>query len=189
MRVACIGSRDLTPEQTDICERLGQWLVSHGHIISTGNAEGADQAFARGGNSVDPTKVHLWLPWYRYERQAIVPGNQVVLFTALSDQLQTLLLTLAEKFHPAWGKLTQGGQKLQGRNGLIILDRIPEPTELLFPKIELMTDRVLALPSSRPGGGGTGQGMRMAQNYGIPVTNLRDMSRAQLRSLCEEFRR
>ena len=161
-RIACIGSRELAGEWLNVCEKLGEWIVRCGHVVESGNAQGADQAFARGGNRVDPTKVHLHLPWLSYERSALVLGNHVDVLASMGDKEQQTYKNYAKAHHPAWFRLSNGGQLLHARNGRI-----------LFPNgyPGKPVDLVLAWPS-RKLGGGTGQGIRMAHAEGIPLVDL-----------------
>lgn len=54
-KIACIGSRQIGKYQF-LCYQVGQKVVRSGYFLATGNATGADQAFAAGANSIDPTK-------------------------------------------------------------------------------------------------------------------------------------
>ena len=170
MRIAGIGSRALNGARLDICRRLGAFIATCGGEIHSGNAGGADQAFARGGNSVDPRLVHLHLPWPNFEARAIHPDNVIHLPQEQSGYAET-----AAKYHPAWKHLTQGGRKLHTRNVSIVC----WPT---------MKDMVLAFPSNKKGGGGTGQGMRVAEGFDVPVIDLNGMTNAELSELCERLR-
>ena len=57
--IACIGSRATPPLVLDWMRQAGALLVRAGHRIISGNAPGADQAWAAGGNTADPTQVTL----------------------------------------------------------------------------------------------------------------------------------
>lgn len=169
-RYACIGSRELNEEQRDICFRIGRFIAQQGAEIHSGNAEGADQAFASGGNSVEPKLVHLHLPWPNFNREAIVRGNVIHLVHEQSHYEE-----IAAKHHPKWNYLRQGAKKLHTRNVSIVL----------YP---LLKDMVLAWPSTRPGGGGTGQGIRIAERYEIPVRQLHTYVHQDFWTLCEQIR-
>jgi hypothetical protein len=149
--IACIGSREVGPDEEKFMEKIGEWLVRHGHTIKTGNALGSDQAYARGGNRVDPSKVWLYLPWSSYEANKIVPGNRVI-----SGQ-EAHWFTEAEKFHPAWANLKDPVRKLMARNIGIVEN----------------TRQVIArLNHSKQGGGGTGHGVRYALANQIDVIDI-----------------
>lgn len=180
MRIAGIGSRELSGEQLAVCYTLGQWSTKCGHRVISGNAEGADYAFASGANTVDPTKVSLMLPWMRFNAGQVQPGNVVVAVEDLDPTEYHFYLRIAREHHPRFDRLTQGAQKLHLRNGMILFPPAgnhPAPVDL-----------VLAWPSQKPGGGGTGQGMRIAERLGVRLIDLSKTSREELRALCEELR-
>ena len=150
--VACIGRRQITPEQRDSLEMIGAWVLEAGFLLSTGNAPGSDQAFARGANRIDPHRVVLHLPWPRFESDSICKGNRVLVAGECRKYA-----SVAETHHPAWSRLSQGARKLMTRN-VSIVDSVVA---------------VIALPNpERAGDGGTGQGMRVARAAGIPVIDL-----------------
>jgi len=151
-RVACIGTRNIDDDERVILERIGAHLVSRGYLVSTGNAIGSDQAFARGGNSIDPRHVELWLPWKRYERGSVVPGN-----TVHDHPLNRESYDIAGMHHSLWHTLNHGVKRLMARNVDIVRGCI----------------LVIALPGKNKMGG-TGHGMRVSKGLGIPVRNIRN---------------
>jgi len=120
-------------------EKMGAELVRRGFSIISGNASGADQAWVRGGNDVDPAKVKLCLPWRSFEAQAIHPGNVVAVLDELQSSEKVSYFHLAAKYHPAWDQLMLGARKLHARNAMIV-----EPAQELVGYVD----------HSRPGGGG-----------------------------------
>ena len=160
-RVACIGSRALNDEALVLLERIGEYLAKNDYTVVSGNAPGADQAYARGANKVDPTLVELHLPWATYEKDAIVPGNRV------SWKLDKTNFQTAGEYHPVWDRIrNQGTRKLLARNVRIVRG----------------TAQVIAWPSPRPGGGGTGHAIRVAKALGNthhrPFNQTRTTARA-----------
>ena len=154
--IACIGSRDTPPIILDWMVETGAALVRAGYEIRSGNAPGADQAWARGGNSADPRRVTLCLPWEDFEEAAIVPGNVVrVLKLAESDHY----VRDVRDTHPNFGVLTSGAVRLHARNAMIV-----EGAHLVLG----------ALNPTKPGGGGTGSAFRIAQRYKIATFNVAD---------------
>lgn len=132
--------------------RIGAYLARRGHDVYSGNAQGSDQAFAQGVNSVDPTRMFLCLPWRSYEADKIVPGNTIV-------PEQAFWAEEAAKCHPVWNSLSRGTRRLHSRNVGIIHGRA----------------QVIARPNPRKaGGGGTGMGLRLAAAYRIPIMDLAD---------------
>lgn len=152
---AGIGSRGTPPGILSVMELLGSVLCDIGWTLRSGNCQGADQAFQRGANSIDPNKVHLFLPWRKYERGAVVSGN------VLAAKLTEEDFEIAGKFHPAWHMCNDNVKRLHARNTQIILgeDR-NTPVEFV----------ICWTPNEEHGG--TSQGIRVARDSGIPVHNL-----------------
>jgi hypothetical protein len=159
--IACIGSRGLKVSEILACEAIGRAIVERGWELHTGNAKGADQAFARGGNTVNPNKVHLHLPWHKYERDAISVGNFVRTVEDLTQKELVWYSDFARRHHPAWNHLSQGVRKLMVRNGMIIVPWEGMPVNV-----------TIAWPSDKMGGGGTGQGMRMTGEMDSTLIDL-----------------
>ena len=179
-RIAGIGSRDLSHEWLSDCHKLGEWIVKCGHQVISGNATGADFAFASGGNAVDPSKVHLMLPWGSFNQGQIAPMNVITSEADLDQTERGFYLGLARKYHPRFDYLSQGAAKLHLRNGMILFPPAgnhPRPLDL-----------VLAWPSMKVGGGGTGQGMRIARGEGIECIDLSRYGRKELSALCQTIR-
>jgi hypothetical protein len=149
-KIAAIGTRELPAYQVPLLESAGMYYVQQGYEIHTGNAKGSDQAFAQGANCVDPSKVHLYLPWTGYEQRAILDGN--ILHFAHEASIE--LVRLAERCHPNWRRLPQEIRVLMVRNTMIVFG----------------SSLVIAVPNrAKEGYGGTGHGMRVAIELDIPV--------------------
>lgn len=155
-RIACIGSRETSQPVLDWMEVLGADLVRAGYVIVTGNAPGADQAWARGGNSVDPAKVELCLPWESFEATAIHGRNVVRVFNAVKSNGY---IDAVRDTHPNFGALTGGAVRLHARNAMIV-----ENVHVVLG----------SLNPEKPGGGGTGSAFRMAQRNKIITLNVGD---------------
>lgn len=88
-------------------------------------------------------------------------GEHCEIFTASSD-IPQWAFEMAEEFHPAWNRLSSYVQKLMARNSMILFG-------------EDGADPVDEIICWTPGGevtGGTGQALRIAEHWNIPVTNL-----------------
>ena len=165
--IAAIGTREKSDWRTEVCQKLGRWVVQCGHTLHSGNAEGSDQDYARGANSVDPSRVHLHLPWGSFNRGAVQPGNYVHI-----DGGARLYQEIASEFHAKWDSLSQGAKRLHTRNVGIV-----QPCQL-----------VLAWPSDKPWGGGTGLGMKVAREYfDIEVVELQGLGSEELARLCRRI--
>lgn len=153
-RIACIGSRETPPAVLRWMESAGAELVRTGHTVVSGNAPGADQAWARGGNSVDPAKVELCLPWAYFESSAIVTGN--VLRQLVLDKFVDAW-KLAQQLHPRWDRCSDGARRLLTRNVMIVQG----------------SDRVLGyLNRGKKGGGGTGFAFKIARHLDVKAYDV-----------------
>jgi hypothetical protein len=149
-KIAAISTRELKDYQFPLLDSAGMFYAKQGHEIHTGNAKGSDQAFAHGANCVNPNKVHLYLPWLGYEPKAILGGNVL----HFAHEAGRDLVLLAERCHPNWKALPQSIRNLMIRNTMIVIG----------------ASMVLANPNRKKEGyGGTGHGMRVAVELGIPV--------------------
>ena len=115
MRIACVGARGTPPHILKWMEETGAKIVHAGHTLVTGNAPGADQAWARGGNSVDPKKVELCLPWGDFEEKSVHLDNVVRVFDG-----EDRYLKIAAGCHPRWKVVSPAGRCLQARNIMIL---------------------------------------------------------------------
>ena len=145
-----IGTRQITAK-THLClQDIGEALAKRHWLLRSGGASGCDQAFEAGCDK-GKGKKEIFLPWKNFE------GNPSKLFTPSPDAFE-----LAARIHPAWGILTQGGQKLHARNCHQVLG-----ADLVTP--------VHIVICFTPGGaetGGTSQAIRLARENSIPVLNL-----------------
>jgi len=135
---------------------VGAQFAEKGWGLSTGNALGADQAFAAGFNRVAPERVELWLPWSRYERDTVLLYNKVAL---ASESRPKHVTAASQAVGDSWSYLKQSVQKLLVRNAMIILRQEQGPVDL-----------VVAWPmQTAEGWSGTGHAMRIAAANNIPV--------------------
>lgn len=143
---AGIGSRETPPEVCEsmrfIAERLRDKFV-----LRSGNAVRADQAFQSGAGS----QLAVYLPWPRYndyDGPTMYPTEAAI--------------QMGMEYHPAPERLTQGAQKLHGRNMHIILgSNLDQPVKFV----------ICWTPNGIPSGG-TLTGIRCAADHGIQVYNL-----------------
>lgn len=155
LRYAGIGSRK-TPEYIQkMMQSIAQQLGQSGWVLRSGFADGADISFGWGAETVDGA-MELFVPWTGYNG---APWNDPrVIVPPMTQEL----MDLAMKFHPAWHNCSQGAQKLHARNGSIILG-----LDLKTP-----VDCVICWTPNGLRGGGTGQALRIADAYEIPIFDL-----------------
>lgn len=163
IRIACIGSRDISEETKELMQEIGKFIVSQGWYISSGNCAGSDYAYACGGNLINPAKVILYLPWTKYNNEYLVKRNFIL------REPKPEWSEIAARHHPAYQYLSQGVKKLMDRNVGIVL----------------RANKLIAyLNHNKKGGGGTGQGFRLAESLNIPRM---DISQNQSLAEIKEF--
>ena len=163
---AGIGSRQTPADTLQDMTTISAWLAKTGWHLSSGGADGADNAFAKGA----PTNERsVFLPWKDYNK---LSGADCIILTPA--QLQNCM-AVAERLHPTWERCKPGARRLHARNAAI----------LLGPNLDSPVNAVIAWT---PGGalkGGTAMGIRIAAEHGIPVLNLASMTPRQA---CEQLK-
>lgn len=159
---AGIGSRRTPAAVLALMERVAERLAAQGWVLRTGLAQGADQAFHRGASRAGT--VELYLPWPRFEAQALHHGPQEL----VQSQPSPAAYEMAARFHPAWQRLGRGPRSLHARNCHQILG-----VDLASPaRFVLCWTPDGSLDGSGRNVGGTGQALRIARHHDIPVFNL-----------------
>jgi len=151
---AGIGSRETPVEALRWMTGLAEHLAVEGWHLRSGYAVGADMAFYEG--AVERGTFTNYVPWVGFNN---APRNDprwvVPIITAEMSYI-------AEKAHPNWGACSQGARKMHIRNVCQILgSNLNEPCKM-----------VVCWTAGGYGGGGTGQAIRIAKNYNIPVFDL-----------------
>lgn len=139
---AGIGSRETPADVLSLMEKIAARLGAGGFTLRSGGAGGADSAFERGAAGFS---MEIFLPWKGFN------GNRSPHFSPSPEAF-----ALAEQYHPAWHRLSQGARKLMARNSHQVLGaNLDSPVEFIV---------CWTGPS-----GGTCQALRMAA---CPVFNL-----------------
>jgi hypothetical protein len=144
---AGIGSRETPPNVLSLFEKIGTFLSIKGCILRSGHAQGADQAFENGCDKKLGLK-EIYLPWSKFE------GSDSSLVVEDPKAYE-----IAEKFHPYWYNLKDGAKKLQARNS----------HQVLGQDLNTPSSFILCWTKKGKGEGGTGQAIRIARHYNIPI--------------------
>lgn len=146
---AGIGSRETPTDILMYMTKIASFLESKGYTLYSGGASGADTAFEMGVSNPEHKKI--FLPWQGFNE------NKSDLYTITKKALR-----IAREFHPTWDFLTKNGKRLIARNGYQILGK----------SLDAPVSMVICYTSNGKAKGGTGQAIRIAQYYKIPVFNL-----------------
>lgn len=151
---AGIGSRK-TPDfvlhqMVDVAQQLSaRWTLRSGH------ADGADMAFETGaitGNG----KMEIFVPWFGFNG---APTDHPDYIRPRATQE---LAEFSMQFHPNWGALSDAAKLLMMRNACQILGLTGDSP----------VDMVICWTQGGRQGGGTGQALRIAEHYNIPIFDL-----------------
>ena len=153
---AGIGSRETPPEILELMKQLAQHFTAAGLTLRSGGASGADSAFEFGVDLGKGPK-EIFLPWKGFN------SNPSLLFN-IPDRA----FDIAEEHHPAWVRCKEPARKLHARNAQQILGQnLDSPSKFV---ICWTPDGAEKSTSSKTGG--TGQAIRIANAYNVPVFNL-----------------
>lgn len=143
---AGIGSRDTPEAIKPTIHRLVKRLNELGYTLRSGGADGADKFFEEYA-----TDKEIFLPWHNFN------GNKSHLFEQSSQAFE-----IAKKYHPVYERLSYGAKRMMARNCYQVLGKsLKSPVEF-----------VLCWTKDGKASGGTGQAIRIAEDYKIPVYNL-----------------
>lgn len=155
---AGIGSRE-TPK--DVClymTAIAKRLASLGYTCNSGGADGADSAFEKGA----VVNRQIFLPWDGFNGKSIENLNKMN--NTWKYLVPPFNKDLVRKYHPRPDALSDAGWKFMSRNSYQVLgDDLKTPVHF-----------VLCWTKDGKASGGTGQAMRIAKDYGIPIFNLKN---------------
>lgn len=153
---AGIGARSCPLNILNDMTHLSTTLNGMGYTLRSGNADGADFAFAKG---VEDEKAQIWLPWKNFNIgfQRIHPQHTYRLIREPDDESWDSI----NKFHPNGPKLNTIYKKFMARNYRQVRG-LGEPD----------SEFVICWTHDGTAVGGTGQALRIAKNFNIPIFNL-----------------
>ena len=149
IRYAGIGSRETPKHILELMGHIAHVMEKNGVILRSGGADGADAAFAQ-----NVRLREIFLPWNGYNN--LWAGGDIKIGASENA------IELAGNFHPAWNRCSHGAKKLHGRNMNI----------LLGADLDTPVDLIVCWTKDGKASGGTGQAMRAAEHFGIPIFNL-----------------
>ena len=140
-------------------------------IARTGNAEGSDQAWARGVNRIDPKRLQLVLPVPHYKAESIAAANEVAVLQEVPP----------EDYGPAKA-LTREHYEYGSSKGPAAYDPLPpfKKTYLDRDALKVLghtnysgrrqkaTTALFYLDPNKSNGGGTGHTLRLCEAQRVP---------------------
>lgn len=150
--VAIIGTRTPTEAQEIQVIQLIEKIDPLKQRVISGCAEGIDKLALQTAQNLGIETVGC-LPWHTYNKEIQQYCDWLLALEDLDAEPRNAAYVSVMEHHPNAAKLRQGALKLHARNFLIIR----------------WASGVIAAPGNAPGGGGTGQGIRLAEAFKIPI--------------------
>ena len=152
---AGIGARQTPPHILELMRETAQYLAEDVYTLRSGGARGADQAFEDGADLAGGEKA-IFIPEDGFRgRRTSQKG--------VSAEVPDLAFTIAaEHYSGNWAGLKDETKRLHARNSL----------QLLGSDLNQPADIVICWSRDGHERGGTGQAIRLARAYNIPVINL-----------------
>lgn len=184
---ACVGSREVSPEESKILRATAAALVKRGALIRSGGAVGADTDWAFGGASIDPQSIQIALPNISNNTPSRVPKGAIVRLPPYPDYIESLARAeweLGDKLKdaglPPYDPASSAGKKFTAaKSWAWLVKEKPHVAELMTRNADIIagdpapTAVLACFDQDVRRGGGTGHGWRLAKALGLPVFNLR----------------
>lgn len=168
-----VGSRETPEDVLQIMYALGKYLGSAGFTLRSGHAKkkdgtgwSADTAFEAGADAVHGPK-EIFLPWPMFNGS--IDGT---VFPATTKAFE-----MAAHYHPAWHNCKIGARKMHTRNIPQVLGINLDHPSLFF----------VCWTVGGKGGGGTGQGIRIARDFNVPILDYGAYKVEHLRQVTNDF--
>lgn len=152
MIITGIGSRETPKKILTEMKEIGKWCLSNNITVRSGHADGADWAFEEGAQE----RCIVYLPWQGFNSQLISRAKSVVVSSA------TKYDKITDQFHPNPNALSKYARKLMNRNSC----------QVLGLNLDKPTNYIVCWTKDGNASGGTGQAIRIAQSYRIPILNM-----------------
>ena len=151
-----IGSRSTPQDIMELMRGIAAKLAENHWVLRSGGAEGADTAFEEGAGSF--TK-QIFLPWKNFN------DNPSRFYNVSESAIKESM-----KFHPTPDRLGQGVQKMMGRNLYQVMGLdLNTPSSFLVCWTPFVMEDAFDKDKRI---GGTGQAIRIAKHYDVPIFNL-----------------
>lgn len=163
---AGIGSRVLDDNMKPIIVALAEQLATECWILRSGAAHGCDELFEQGCDKVSTKQKQIFLPWKQFNQHD----------SEWYDPPEKAF-DVAKQYHPAWKNLKEVSKKFMARNTQQVLGpKLDEPCSFV---VCWTLDGCEHGDDTTEHTGGTGQAIRVASSYNIPIFNLKNPNTIQ----------
>lgn len=171
------GSRNISIEHTQLVTAFARKLALDfpDALFRSGNAAGADDAFAAGIIAVDPSRIQYILPNARSRKKFRLLSAPVLSLEELSTETIELLVVetcLATPDYASMIKNRHKSARLTNMSAYLLRDtlKIVGHGETFLPA----TFGIFYVNSENPTGGGTGHTIRVCQRHNVAVVTQND---------------
>lgn len=167
------GTRKLLDHDAARLSAFGKWLAeNYPHArFRTGNADGADTAFARGVADVDPARLEYVVPYTGHRKKSMATSAYQVSLTDLPQVVEKRSAYLSAYVSPAYDAIMDKRDlipKLKAKAQYILRDTI-KVTGVPEQSLPPATVGIFYVNVEDPMKGGTGHTIRVCQHQNVPV--------------------
>lgn len=158
---AAVGDQTCPSRYYDIITKITRYFESDGYVVRTRGSKGFDEVV---DESVE--RKELFVPWRGFE------GRTTNTYNPSQD-----VFDKAAEFHPRWYKLNNRVRRIMASATACVLG----------PDLKSRSEFVICWTPDAEQGGGTGQSIRVASYYGIPVFDLAGMPYDELKNGVDNY--
>ena len=179
------GSRTIPPEDALRATALGAMLAEMlpAAQFRTGNADGTDNAFAKGVSSVDSSRLQLVLPYKGHKKKGIPLGAELLCIDEISEDELLTLKEVTLQASPDYGDLLKNAERSQAlkKKSLYILRDTLKVSGSCTANWHSASAGIFFANPTNSMKGGTGHTLRVCRSQGV-ATIVQDFWRGWLNS-------
>ena len=167
------GTRELPAGDRPRLVVFARWLAETypKAIFRTGNAKGADEAFAEGVEGVDPARLEYVLPYTGHRKKKNPSPARFVALDAMPPLAEKQVAYQTEQASPEYGSLLAKRDKvpkLKAKAGYLLRDTL-KVTGADEPELNKASFGIFYVNPADPMKGGTGHTIRVCRTLNVPV--------------------
>jgi hypothetical protein len=167
------GTRELPEEDAGKLTAFARWMAETypQAVFRTGNADGADTAFANGVAQVDPTRIEYVLPYSGHRKKTLESGATQIDVSKLTAVAEERAVYHTKQASPEYGGMMARRiqiPQLRAKARYILRDTV-KVIGSDEADVAPATVGVFYVNVKDPMKGGTGHTIRVCQKHGVPV--------------------
>jgi hypothetical protein len=167
------GTRALPEHDCATLTELGRALAEkYPHArFRTGNAEGADEAFAEGVKAVDPSRLEYILPYARHRKEKVDASSYQLSLAEVPHAAETRAVYHTAQASPEYATMIEKRHLvplLRAKSRYILRDTV-KVIGAAEASLAAATAGIFYINAAELAKGGTGHTMRVCRNHAVPV--------------------